>query len=121
MNNGPNGPVKEARSLKEAAREAARRAQATGNVEVENLIADVEQLIDQLATSTDPGVATMCAKVADALASAKRSLGVRATQVQRQAREALTASDDYVHDEPWRAIGAAAVAGLLLGLLVGRR
>lgn len=120
MNNGRNGPANDARSLKSAAREAARRAQAAGNVEVENLIADVEELIDRLGTPADPGVATVCAKVAEAVASARRSLNARATRVQRQARDALSASDEYVHDEPWRAIGAAAVAGLLLGLLVSR-
>jgi ElaB/YqjD/DUF883 family membrane-anchored ribosome-binding protein len=46
---------------------------------------------------------------------------VRAGRVQRQAREALSAGDTYVHDQPWQAIGAAAVAGLVLGLLVYRR
>lgn len=121
MNNGRNGPANDARALKEAARDAARRAQATGNAEVEKLIADVEELIDRLGTPSDPNVATVCAKVAEALVSARRTLNARATQVQQQARDALAASDDYVHDEPWRAIGAAAVAGLLLGLLVSRR
>jgi ElaB/YqjD/DUF883 family membrane-anchored ribosome-binding protein len=41
--------------------------------------------------------------------------------VQRQARQALAAGDSYVHEQPWEAIGAAAVAGLLVGLLVLRR
>ncbi len=31
------------------------------------------------------------------------------------------ATQDYVHSYPWRAIGAAAVAGLVVGLLVSRR
>ena len=121
MNNGRNGPASNAQSLKEAARDAARRAQAAGNVEVEKLIADVEELIDRLGTPADANVATVCAKVAEALVSAKRTLNARATQVQQQARDAMAASDTYVHDEPWRAISAAAVAGLLLGLLVSRR
>lgn len=118
-----NGPARateaHTRSLKEAAREAARRA--AGNPEVEKLIADVEALIDRLGESADPGVAHLCSRVADAVSNVRRALNERAAQVQRQARDALAAGDSYVHEQPWEAIGVAAVAGLVIGLLVLRR
>jgi ElaB/YqjD/DUF883 family membrane-anchored ribosome-binding protein len=41
--------------------------------------------------------------------------------VQRQAKEAFEASDRCVRDQPWEAIGIAAIAGLAIGFLVGRR
>ncbi len=120
-NGGASGRAAErdARSLKRAAREAAERA--AGNPEVEKLIADVEALIDRLGDAGDPAVAHLCAKVADAVASAKRAVNERATLVQRQARDALAAGDVYVHEQPWEAIGVAAVAGLVIGMLVFRR
>ena len=31
------------------------------------------------------------------------------------------AADDYVHEHPWKAIGAAAGVGMIIGLLIGRR
>jgi ElaB/YqjD/DUF883 family membrane-anchored ribosome-binding protein len=31
------------------------------------------------------------------------------------------ATDDYVHEHPWRAVGAAAGVGLIIGLLISRR
>jgi ElaB/YqjD/DUF883 family membrane-anchored ribosome-binding protein len=31
------------------------------------------------------------------------------------------ATDDYVHEHPWKSIGVAAGVGLLVGLLIGRR
>src|ERR1700685_1926388 len=119
--NGASGRAAErdARSLKRAAREAAERA--AGNPEVEKLIADVEALIDRVSDAADPAVAHLCAKVADAVASAKRAVNERATLVQRQARDALAAGDVYVHEQPWEAIGVAAVAGLVIGMLVFRR
>ena len=40
---------------------------------------------------------------------------------QRQIKEALEAADRYVRDQPWEAIGIAAIAGLAMGLLLGRR
>ena len=38
-----------------------------------------------------------------------------------QARRAMNATDDYVHDNPWSSIGAAAAIGMLVGVLLGRR
>ena len=38
-----------------------------------------------------------------------------------RARAAARVTDDYVHDNPWGAIGAAAAAGFLIGLLINRR
>jgi len=121
MNTGNGGPAAETRRLADVAREAARRARAAGNPEVEALIADVEQLIARLGEPADPGVAQLCTRVANALADARRALGTRVAQAQRQAREALHASDGYVHEQPWPAIGVAMVAGLVCGLLVFRR
>lgn len=37
------------------------------------------------------------------------------------AKAAHKAADDYVHAKPWQAIGLAAAAGLVLGLLISRR
>lgn len=37
------------------------------------------------------------------------------------ARQAARYTDTYVHDNPWRAIGIGAAAGLLIGYLVSRR
>jgi ElaB/YqjD/DUF883 family membrane-anchored ribosome-binding protein len=31
------------------------------------------------------------------------------------------ATDDFVHEEPWKAVGVAAALGLALGVLIGRR
>lgn len=116
-----NSPGADAEALREAARDAARRARAAGNAEVEQLIAEVEQLISRLGQPADPGVAHLCARVANAVANARRVLQGRAAEVQRQARDALAASDSYVHEQPWPVIGAAAVAGLVFALLVFRR
>jgi len=30
-------------------------------------------------------------------------------------------TDTYVHEHPWRAVGVAAAAGVLIGMLIGRR
>jgi ElaB/YqjD/DUF883 family membrane-anchored ribosome-binding protein len=39
----------------------------------------------------------------------------------RKGRKIAHDTDEYVHDNPWRAIGIAGVAGLLIGMLVAKR
>ncbi|MCZ7654646.1 MAG: hypothetical protein M5R42_10755 [Rhodocyclaceae bacterium] len=39
----------------------------------------------------------------------------------KKTRLVARATDDYVHDNPWRSIGIAAGIGLVIGLLIGRR
>ena len=41
--------------------------------------------------------------------------------VAERAQQAARYTDEYVHENPWRAIGVAAGIGLLLGLMIGRR
>ena len=51
----------------------------------------------------------------------------RATLTQAQAavgdsyKQAVDVTDQYVHTNPWTAVGVAAAAGVLIGLLLGRR
>jgi ElaB/YqjD/DUF883 family membrane-anchored ribosome-binding protein len=36
-------------------------------------------------------------------------------------KAAAKATDEYVHESPWTAIGVAGAVGLLVGLIIGRR
>jgi ElaB/YqjD/DUF883 family membrane-anchored ribosome-binding protein len=38
-----------------------------------------------------------------------------------RAKAAAQATDDYVHDHPWKAVGFAAAIGVILGMLISRR
>jgi ElaB/YqjD/DUF883 family membrane-anchored ribosome-binding protein len=37
------------------------------------------------------------------------------------AKDAARATDEYVHEHPWGAVGIAALAGLAIGVLIARR
>ena len=105
----------------EAAREASRQARAAVRQEVHKLIAEVENLVRCLKDAADPEVARVRAEVESAVAATKRALAERAGQVRRQAGERLEAGDRYVREQAWQAIGVAAISGLVIGLLLGRR
>ena len=36
-------------------------------------------------------------------------------------KQAARATDEYVHENPWKAVGIAAGVGFLVGLLISRR
>ena len=109
------------KAAKHAAVEAVRRAKNAGNQEVQNLIADVEDLVSRVGEAADPEIARLRSKVEGALATTKQALADGADLVQRQAKDAVAAGDRYVREQPWQAIGIAALAGLAVGFLVSRR
>lgn len=101
-----------------AVHEKAHQVGAAASEEVQNLIADVEDLIDRVGEAADPEVKRLRAKVADAVISTKRSITAGAAEVQRHAKDAFDVSDRYVRNQPWEAIGIAALAGIAVGFLV---
>ena len=50
----------------------------------------------------------------------ERVLDLEAAVVDKT-KAAARATDDFVHEEPWKAVGVAAALGLALGVLIGRR
>ena len=57
--------------------------------------------------------------ILDRAEATKEAIVESAEELRRRAQEALEAGNEYVHERPWRVVGAAAVAGLALGLTAG--
>ena len=92
-----------------------------GSSEVHDLMADVQDLLGQMAHVADPEIARMRAKVTETLEATRRAVTDGAHRVQRQAKDVIRTSDGYVRSQPWQAVGVAAVIGALVGILVARR
>jgi ElaB/YqjD/DUF883 family membrane-anchored ribosome-binding protein len=108
-------------TIRGAARDTPRQTRAAVNQEVRKLIADVEDLIRRVGDAADPELARLRSKVESAVAATKKAISDGAEEAQRQSKEALEAADRYVRDQPWEAIGIAAIAGVAVGFLLGRR
>jgi ElaB/YqjD/DUF883 family membrane-anchored ribosome-binding protein len=94
---------------------------AARGAEWRNLVADVEDLIKKVANVDDEEVAEIRAKVEDTLARAKTSAAQGIAAIRGQAEEVTEATDVYVRENPWAAIGIAAAVGIVIGFVAGRR
>lgn len=85
------------------------------------VIADTEQLLKALAASGAEKGSALRTSAEQNLAVARERLRELQSEAIERSREAAKATDEYVHENPWQAVGVAALAGFLIGLLLTRR
>lgn len=85
------------------------------------VISDAEELLKATAGVAGEKVGEARARAEETLRTLKGRLAELDDIAVARAKQAARAADDYVHEHPWGAIGIAAVAGLLVGVLVARR
>lgn len=82
---------------------------------------DIDSLMTATGNQAEGDAKALRARIRERLDDAKERLLDAQHEAVRRAKAAATATDDYVHDNPWQAIGIAAAVGLALGVLIGRR
>jgi ElaB/YqjD/DUF883 family membrane-anchored ribosome-binding protein len=82
---------------------------------------DIDSLMTATGNQAEGDAKALRARIRERLDDAKERLLDAQHEAMRRAKAAATATDDYVHDNPWQAIGVAAAIGLALGVLIGRR
>ena len=85
------------------------------------VVADAEELLKATASQAGEKVAVARERIQDSLHQAKVKLAEAEDVIVERSKQAARATDDYVRENPWQAVGAAAGVGLLIGLLIGRR
>ena len=85
------------------------------------VIADAEDLLRATASQAGEKVSAAREKIQDSLRHAKLKLADVEDVIVDKGKQAARATDEYVHDQPWRAVGIAAGIGFVIGLLIGRR
>jgi ElaB/YqjD/DUF883 family membrane-anchored ribosome-binding protein len=86
-----------------------------------DLIADVEDLLQKVGHIADSEVAQVRERLQEKISNVKDTLAAEGMQIASAARGAARAADDYVHENPWRSTGVAALVGLVLAFVVFRR
>ena len=83
--------------------------------------ADFEELLRATASQAGEKIAAVRERAQDSLHQLKNKLAEAEDAFILKARQTAHATDEYVHENPWRAVGIAAGVGLIIGLLIGRR
>jgi ElaB/YqjD/DUF883 family membrane-anchored ribosome-binding protein len=86
-----------------------------------DVLAEAESLLKQAAAETGERASDLRSQVESKLLSAKLKLQDLQDDAVDRAKAAAKVTDDYVRDNPWQAIGAAAAVGFLVGVLISRR
>ncbi len=89
--------------------------------DMKSVIADAEDMLQATADQAGEKVATLRARIQERLRGAKVRLSEAEATLVAKSRAAARATDTYVHESPWTAVGIAAGVGLLVGLIIGRR
>lgn len=89
--------------------------------ELDSVIKDTERLLHSAATASSDKAASMQASLAQGLSAATARLAQIKEKSLEQASAAVKATDEYVHENPWHAVGIvailAAAAGIVLGMM----
>jgi len=85
------------------------------------IIKDAEAVLKGLGSDAGVQLGAVRERLQGSLQTARVRLANAEDAVIARSRAAAERTDKYVHDNPWPAIGVAAVVGLLIGLLSTRK
>ncbi|MDR3323565.1 MAG: DUF883 family protein [Zoogloeaceae bacterium] len=85
------------------------------------VISDAEEILRSTADVAGEKVAGIRVKIEARLKDAKARLEDAEEILLDKTKACARATDDFVHDQPWKAVSIAAIVGVALGVLIGRR
>ena len=93
----------------------------TGRTDMKSLVQDAQDLFREATSATGLKADELRGKGMVLLETAmSKAQDVQAAAVET-GKELATNADDYVHENPWRAVAVSATVGMLVGLLIARK
>jgi ElaB/YqjD/DUF883 family membrane-anchored ribosome-binding protein len=89
--------------------------------DVKVLVNDTEELVKATAAQAGDKIVEIRNRAQDAVNNLKPRLKTLETEFVNKAKSSTAATDAYIKENPWTAIGISAGVGLVIGLLIGRR
>lgn len=86
-----------------------------------SIVNDADELLQATAKVSGEGFNITRAKFEQKIRTAKASLADAEQLVIDKAKQAATATDTYVKENPWTSVGVATGLGILIGFLVAKR
>jgi len=97
------------------------KAPSAISLEFKNFLADIEHLIGEVTSMTGEDLAQAKIKLNERIDSIKHSFDDLSDSIGDKARKTAAITNNYVHEQPWVAVGAGAAVGFVVGLLASRR
>ena len=85
------------------------------------VVRDVEALLQATSGQAGDKFEAVRARVTASLQQARQRLAAAEKAAMQEVNEVAATADEFVHENPWQAVGVAAGIGLLVGLLISRR
>lgn len=89
--------------------------------DIKSAITEAEELLSATSDQAGEKIDRLRARIHARLSDAQARLSEAEAALLSKTKAAARATDAYVHESPWTAVGIAAGVGLLVGLLVARR
>lgn len=89
--------------------------------EMRTVVEDAEALLKATTNQAGDGASAARARIEKSLHVVKERLIDAEEAVVHHTKQAAKVTDQYVHDNPWKAIGITACAGVIVGMLIARR
>jgi ElaB/YqjD/DUF883 family membrane-anchored ribosome-binding protein len=89
--------------------------------ESDDILQQTEQLLSEAVDATGEEAKALQARIMAGLRDARQCLTEAEQAVVAKAKTAAKATDSYVHENPWKAVGLGAAVGVVIGLLIARR
>ncbi len=84
-------------------------------------VKEAEELLNEASQVGADKAEELRSRAKAALESVQNSFQHQKEEVLQRGKEAADVADAYVHDNPWRTIGAVSAVALLLGIIIGRK
>jgi ElaB/YqjD/DUF883 family membrane-anchored ribosome-binding protein len=85
------------------------------------VVTDAEELLRATAGQAGEKITVARERAAESIDAAKARIAQAGYAAVVQTREAAKATDEYVQDNPWTAVGVAAAIGIVIGMLIGKK
>ena len=89
--------------------------------ELDKILVEARSLLNSAGDEAADQAGAVTARLKSALNQAQDRLSALGTDVSDRARKTAKATDEYVHANPWQAIGVGAAVGIVIGALAARR
>ena len=90
-------------------------------VDMRAVVNDAEELLRATSGQAGEKISAARERIQANLAVAKDKIMAAEHAVVEKSKQAAKATNEYVHENPWKSVGIAAGAGVILGFLLSRR